>query len=229
MFIKSAATVLLLTLALSSLNPATSQEKPFAGELAAFRTADAERPTADGGVLFVGSSSIRLWDLPKSFPELDPPPVNRGFGGSQLEHSIDNVDLLVLKHKPATVVIYAGDNDIAAGKTAERVVQDFKKLTSLVHETLPETHIGYIAIKPSLARWKLAGTMQDANQQIAKLCDEANYLTFIDIWQPMLGPNGEPREELFRDDGLHLSDKGYELWASLVQPVVDGRTTEADE
>jgi lysophospholipase L1-like esterase len=195
---------------------------PWAKEMAEFAAADAEHPMAPGGVVFVGSSSIRLWDLEKSFSDMDPPPLNRGFGGSVMSDTVRNAELLVLKHKPRLVLVYAGDNDIANGKTAEQVADDFAKLVEIVHKYLPDTRIAYIAIKPSLSRWKLADKMQDANVRIAKQCEETEQLTFIDVWQPMLDAEGKPRGELFREDGLHLNDAGYELWTSIVKPVIDG-------
>lgn len=193
----------------------------WADAMARFAAEDSKYTPPQGGVVFVGSSSIRLWDLPQSFPDLDPPPLNRGFGGSELEDSIHHADLLIVKHEPRLVVIYAGDNDVAAGKDAERVARDFELLSNLIKLHLPRTKIVYIAIKPSIARWKLADTMRDANQQIAEACAEDELLTFIDVWQPMLGDDGKPRGELFRDDGLHLNDKGYELWTSLVAPLLE--------
>lgn len=194
---------------------------PWAKAMAEFAAADAENPTAPGGVVFVGSSSIRLWDLEKSFAGMDPMPLNRGFGGSEMSDTVRNAELLVLKHKPRLVVVYAGDNDIANGKTAEQVADDFAKFVEIVQRELPDTRIAYIAIKPSLSRWKLADQMQDANARIAKQCEEGEQLTFVDVWQPMLDAEGEPRGELFREDGLHLNDKGYELWTSIVRPLIE--------
>ncbi len=197
----------------------------WADRMAQFAEQDQEHPAPSGGVVFVGSSSIRLWDLEKSFPEMQPKPLNRGFGGSQLVDSIQRAEELVLKHKPRLVLVYAGDNDIAAGKDAPRVVNDFRKLASLVKQHLPEVQIAYIAIKPSIARWNLQETMADANHQIAERCGSDEQLTFVDVWLPMLGDDGKPRPELFRDDGLHLNDKGYQLWTSLVAPVIESART----
>lgn len=201
------------------------RKKPlrWAKEMAEFAAADAEHPVAPGGVVFVGSSSIRLWDLEKSFAGMDPMPLNRGFGGSVMSDTVRNAELLALKHKPRLVLVYAGDNDIANGKTAKQVAEDFAKFVAIVQRDLPDTRIAYIAIKPSLSRWKLADKMQDANARIAKQCEENEQLTFIDVWQPMLDAEGKPRGELFRKDGLHLNDEGYELWTSIVKPVIDGK------
>ncbi len=190
----------------------------WAPEMAAFEQDDVASPPPKQGLLFVGSSSIRLWDLKQSFPEL--PAINRGFGGSQMCDSVHYAELLVLKHEPAKIVVYAGDNDIAGGKTPAQVAGDFQAFVAKIRRTLPNTPIIYIAIKPSIARWKLAGKMQQANALIAAQCADDRQVHFLDVWPRMLGDDGQPRKELFRDDGLHLNDAGYQLWAELLSPLL---------
>lgn len=180
-----------------------------------FEEQDAAQSPAKGGVLFVGSSSIRLWDLGKSFPGKEY--LNRGFGGSQIADSIHYIDQLVLKHEPSVVLMYAGDNDVAAGKSSEIVASDFVKFTKLVHEKLPSTEIMYIAIKPSIKRWDMYSRMADANNRIAAYCQRDSRLTYLDIATPMIGQDGKPRPELFAKDGLHLNNAGYEVWTEVVE------------
>jgi len=182
----------------------------------AFTAADHENPTPPGGVLFVGSSSIRLWDLKESFPNLNA--LNRGFGGSAIRDSIHFFDTLILKHRPRTVVLYAGDNDISGGYNAEQTHQDFLKFQKKLDTALPGTKLVFVAIKPSISRWKLAPTMHEANQMIAATCAEDDRLIYLDIWGPMLGEDGRPRPEYFRKDGLHLNAIGYDLWNKLLTP-----------
>ena len=184
--------------------------------IAAFEKQDQAAPPAAGGVVFVGSSSIRLWNLKKWFPEL--PAVNRGFGGSEVIDSLHFADRIVLPYKPRVVVMYAGDNDIAKGTTPEQVAQHFEQFVAKLEKALPETKIVYVAIKPSIKRWNLIDKVRDANSRIRKVCDSKRQLEFVDIDPPMLGDDGQPRPELFAKDGLHLSDDGYKLWTSLVQP-----------
>lgn len=221
-----APSLLLSVLALClgvALSPCTvNAEEPasdrWAEAMEAFATADSAKPHPQGGIVFVGSSSIRFWDLGKSFPELEPTPLNRGFGGSQISDSIRHFDLLIAKHKPRLLVMYAGDNDIAAGKSVQQVYEDFLTFAERLHEERPETKLAFIAIKPSVARWKLADKMKRANELIREHCKEQQQLTFIDIWQPMLGEDDRPRAELFVKDGLHLSEAGYRLWSARVEP-----------
>ena len=122
--------------------------------------------------------------------------INRGFGGSEIEDSIYFADRIIHPYKPKHILLYAGDNDIARGKSAETVFSDFNKFVFTVHKKLPKAKISFIAIKPSLSRWKLAKKMVKANGIIKDFCNTDNRLQFIDIWTPMLGNDGKPKPEL---------------------------------
>jgi len=172
-------------------------------------------PPADG-ILFVGSSSIVGWDVARWFPDL--PVINRGFGGSQIADSVHFADRIVVPYRPRVIVFYAGDNDVASGKGPGRVLADYRRFVEKVHAALPQTRIVFVAIKPSLRRWHLVDTMREANRRIREVAEEDDRLVFVDVDAPMLGDDGKPRAELFKKDGLHLSDEGYKLWSSLVRP-----------
>lgn len=180
----------------------------------AFEEADAKSPTPRGGTVFVGSSSIRLWKLDQSFPNSGY--LNRGFGGSEIADSIEHIETLVLKHKPRVVVMYAGDNDIAKKKSPETVANDFATFAARLHESLPQTKLFYIAVKPSIKRWNLITEVNAANALIANKCASDPNLIFVDIATPMLGDDGKPRPELFVEDGLHMSPAGYEIWTAAL-------------
>src|SRR5262245_21106715 len=125
---------------------------PWEAELRAFSAADAKAPPPPGGVVFVGSSSIRLWDLERSFPGSGF--LNRGFGGSHYSDCARLVSRLVHQYAPRTVVVYAGDNDIAAGKSPATVLGDAQAFAAGVHARLPATRIIFLSIKPSPDRWR---------------------------------------------------------------------------
>lgn len=209
------------TLALTSLGQEKKAE-PAAGkwdkEFAAMEAKDKQSPPPKNGVLFVGSSSIRLWDLQKSFPGL--PAINRGFGGSQLIDSVENFDRLVLPHQPKIVVLYAGDNDIAGKKTPQQVAADFAAFQTKLRAALPETKLIFISIKPSTAREKLLDKQREANQLVRKQCQGDKLCTFLDVEKPMQGTDGQVRPDLFLKDGLHLNDAGYKIWNELLLPLL---------
>lgn len=218
-----ASFVLLAASVLTLLRGAVSQEKAaekadrWEKEIAAMEARDAKQMTPQGGVLFVGSSSIRLWDLKKSFPDLNA--VNHGFGGSQIADSVKHFDRLVTRLAPKTIVFYAGDNDIASGKSPEQVASDFSAFHSLVRNKLPETRLIFLPIKPSGSRWKMIEKQREANRLIREQIAKDPKSVYVEIEKPMLGEDGLPRAELFRQDKLHLTDKGYELWTSLLAPL----------
>lgn len=217
-FVRISFGMLLLTVGTVLRADDPAGEDRWAEAMERFEALDAQTPPTPGGVVFVGSSSIRGWNLDESFPEWNT--LNRGFGGSQLADSVRNIDLLVLRHEPRAVVVYAGDNDIWAGKTPEEVADDFRAFEQAVHGALPETELYYIAIKPSVARWSKADPMRTANGLIEAVCKEKPRCEFINIWDSMLGDDGQPRKELLQSDGLHLTPVGYELWTKAVREAI---------
>lgn len=199
-------------------NLGISQAARWKKAMARFAKLDQDRAPAPSGVLFVGSSSIRMWDTNKWFPKQSV--INRGFGGSQISDVNYFAEQLVFKHRPRVIIFYAGDNDVAAGKSAQRVVDDYDAFCRRVRQRLPKSHVIYIPIKPSLARWRLWSEMRDANDTIKKRSNDSRYLHYADTATPMLGEDGKPRGELFAKDGLHLSDEGYRLWSKIVAEAI---------
>ena len=209
-----------LCLSLIFIAPAIfADESPWEETIRGFEQRDAKDSPQTGEILFIGSSSIVMWKTAQAFPELKV--INRGFGGSQIADSIEFAHRIAIPYKPRIVVFYAGDNDIAAGKSAERVFADYKTFTKIIHDALPKTRIVFVAIKPSIARWNLVDTMRKANALIQKHTEGNSLLDFVDIDTPMIGAGGKPRPELFVRDGLHLSAKGYEIWNAQIRPYLD--------
>jgi lysophospholipase L1-like esterase len=220
-----ALTTLLHALVVSSFlaaQPGTSASQPdkWEKDIAAFESQDAKSPPPKNAILFVGSSSIRLWNLKGSFP--DRLTINRGFGGSELADSVRHAKRIILPHQPRIVVLYAGDNDIANGKSPKQVFADFQEFVAVVHRALPQTKIIYIGIKPSVKRWALIDKIREANRLIGQhIAEQKNdKLIFLDIERPMLGDDGKPRADVLQDDGLHLNKQGYEIWTRMLRPVI---------
>jgi lysophospholipase L1-like esterase len=205
--------------ALMGVHAEIPPQKPiWEPEIRAFEKKDQLQPPPQNAILFVGSSSIRKWtNLAKDFPGLQV--INRGFGGSQIDDSIAFASRIIFPYHPRIIVFYAGDNDLAAEKSPDQVVAEYTNFVGVVHAQLPQTRIVYIAIKPSLARWKLQDKIQETNHRIAAL--QEPYLSFVDIYPSMLGPDGKPEKDLLLEDGLHPSEKCYRLWASLIRPYLN--------
>jgi len=201
----------------SASAPATQTPTRWEKEIAAYEAADRSAPPAAGGIVFVGSSSIRLWKtLPQDFPEY--PVLNRGFGGCELSDCVFYAPRIVLPYKPRLIVVHAGTNDIANGKTPEQVFADFKAFVTLARAALPETRIAFISINPSPRRWAQRAAQQQANALIRDYIATAANMDYIDIWGALLGPDGTPRPELYQPDRLHNNAAGYKIRVAVVRP-----------
>jgi len=198
--------------------PTVFAENKWEKRILRFEAQDTEKMPEPNGILFVGSSSIRMWKTDEDFPTLNI--INRGFGGSQTSDALLYANRIILKYKPRLIAIYEGDNDIAAGKNPEKVFKDTKTLFGRIHEALPEIRIIYVAIKPSIARWKMVGDMRKVNALIKAHAEKDPRIHYLDIDTPMLGADGKPSKDLFIEDGLHLNRKGYDLWNSLIHPYL---------
>ncbi len=200
---------------LAAAEPATDR---WEVAIAAFEAKDKESPPPREGIVFVGASSIRLWDVHKAFPDL--PVINRGFGGSQMGDSLRYADRIVLPYAPRIVVVNAGGNDLAAGKTPDEVCENFKALVAKIHAQLPATHVYYVSLYPSPKRWKFDDKMRDVSRLIETFAKTDERLHFIDTRAKLSAPDGGPRPELLRADELHLNDKGYQIWNEIVGPIL---------
>lgn len=183
-------------------------------EVAAIEKRLAADPPKPGGVVFAGSSSVRLWDLAKSFPGAGY--VNVGFGGSEIRDCTHFAARLIARHKPRAVVFYAGDNDLNSKRTPEQVRDDFRAFVAAV----PDARILFVAVKPSPKRWAIFGQQKEANRLVKAVCDADPRLTFVDVVPAMLGPDGKPKPELYVKDELHLSPAGYAVWVPLVAKAI---------
>jgi lysophospholipase L1-like esterase len=187
-------------------------------EIAAFEAGDRTNPPPRNCIVFVGSSSIRLWSgLKTDFPGL--PVVNRGFGGSEMADSVKLAERIIIPYQPRQVVVYAGANDVAAGKDPEIVFGDFVALVDKIHEHLPGTGVAFIASAPNPKRWAIVERVKKLNTLVQAYCRQ-HRLALIDVFPLMLGADGHPKPDIFREDGLHMNAKGYAIWKQAVAPYL---------
>ncbi|HEX8288922.1 MAG TPA: SGNH/GDSL hydrolase family protein [Pyrinomonadaceae bacterium] len=188
-------------------------------EIAAFADADKKEFPKTGKVLFVGSSSIRGWrTLKQDFPDVYT--INRGFGGSHLEDVNHYAPQIVLPYKPKLIVLYAGENDIAAGKSVETVFNDFKNFVSFVRKELPKTRLIVISAKPSPSREEFASKYKELNGLMKAETEKDKRTLYVDVWAPMLDESGEPKKDIFLGDKLHMNAAGYKIWRETLLPHI---------
>jgi len=188
-------------------------------EIAAFEAADRANPPTRGGIVFTGSSTIRRWTtLAQDFPGQNV--LNRGFGGCQIEDCTYFADRIVLTYEPKMIVLRAGGNDIHAGKSAERVFEDWKTFVAKIRTKMPDVPIVFLSLSPAPSRWNERDENKKLNDLILADTKSQPNLKFIDTYDMTLTADGKAREELFVSDRLHFNEAGYKLLVERVRPML---------
>lgn len=212
-------TINLFTVAFLLLLNITVEAQPFANEIAAFKKQDSTNMPPKDAILFVGSSSFRMWtNMQNDFQDFAI--INRGFGGSALPDVIRYADHIIFPYLSKQIVIYCGENDIASSDTVTGImVRDrFKTLFELIRKKMPDVPVVFISIKPSPSRWVMKDRMIEANELIRKYLKKQKRTKYISVWKAMLGEDGNPMPDIFIGDNLHMNAKGYAIWQKLIEP-----------
>jgi lysophospholipase L1-like esterase len=212
-YLKSIIVLLLISVS------AVAQDKPFWNEIKDFQEKDSIAMPPAKGIVFVGSSSLRMWkDLEQTFKSYNA--INRGFGGSDLFYANEYINELVLKYKPRQVMIYSGENDVASGVSAIQTYERFVTFFTNLRKNLPKANITFISMKLSPSRSKFSEVILTANAMIKDYLAKQKNTGYIDITSKMLDSNGMTRPELFQPDMLHMKPAGYEVWAKEITPYL---------
>lgn len=215
---------LLLNLALVSVSGGAAPEAKETSEIkwdketAAFLARNEESPFKPNGIVFVGSSSIRMWNLKESFPNHRT--LNCGFGGSQISDSLVWFDRVLAPYHPRLVVFYAGGNDLNAGKSPETVAGDARRLFEKIHQSFPKTRVLFISSAPNPKRWEQIEQVRALNSLVKAICGEMTFVTYVDVHHAMLGDDGQPLPDIYRDDRLHMNPMGYAIWNRIILPLL---------
>lgn len=208
------AAVILLTALLT-------QAQPFADEISAFKKQDSLTFPPKHAILFVGSSSFRMWkDVQDYFPAY--PIVNRGFGGSAFPDIIRYADQIILPYQPKQILIYCGENDFAGNEKLEpvEVAERFKQLFAIIREKYKKVPIAYVSMKPSPSRKHLMTKFDAANMLIKDFLATKKRTDYIDVYHAMLQEDGTPIPDIFIQDNLHMNAKGYHIWQKIIEPYL---------
>lgn len=195
-----------------------AQKVPFYDDIQAFKKEDSLKAPIKNPVLFIGSSSFTKWkSLQQDFPTV--PLINRGFGGSTLLDVIRFQNEVIFKYQARKIVIYCGENDLASSEkiTATEVFKRFKTLYKSIKKHEPKIPIVYISIKPSPSRWKMKDRQIETNKLIENYINKKRNIVFVNIWDKMLDTNGNPKEDIFGPDRLHMNNKGYQIWIEALK------------
>lgn len=220
MKLKFTCAILLILLNISASFAQTyDRAKMWETEINRFAEIDCAQTPPDNAILFVGSSSIRLWEsLRSDFPQFKV--INRGFGGSQFEDVNYFFDKIITPYKPRKIVLYVGENDVDAKQTAENILEDFKTFVALRNKNLPDTPLVFISLKPSILRWQMWPEMNKANEMVKAEIKKHKRIQFADLASKMLGANGKPLPDIYVADNLHMNANGYKIWKKNLLPFL---------
>jgi lysophospholipase L1-like esterase len=191
---------------------------PFSNEIEAFAKANSAGPPVRDAALFLGSSSIRLWDIAGSFHDIGT--VNRGFGGATTAHVLHYYKRLLPPVPPRSVIVYVGENDLAAGTAPEVVARDILTLLRRLRADYPRAPIAFMSLKPSPIRWTMRPKMAQVNAAVASRAKDGGFV-YLDVGSVLLAQDGLPDASLFRPDGLHMNARGYQRWTYLIDAWLD--------
>ena len=198
---------------------AQEKEPPYWNDIKEFKKSDSLHFPAPNQILFVGSSSFRLWnDLQNSFPGY--PIINRGFGGSSLKDVNYYYRDIIVPYRAKQIVIYCGDNDFAQNETlpVDSVVRRFEMLVGKIRADDKNVKITYVSIKPSPSRKELAPKFIEANGRISQFLKGQKNTSFVDVYHKMLDKKGAPLKAIFKQDSLHMNAQGYAIWRKAIRP-----------
>jgi lysophospholipase L1-like esterase len=195
-----------------------AQQHAFSNEIKEFKTQDQAQMPEKNSILFVGSSSFRMWkEVQAAFPDFKI--INRGFGGSALSDVIYYSDDIIFPYQPKQVVIYCGENDLTEPNLDAAVVFDrFKILFELIRKHYPDIPITFVSMKPSPSRKNYRAAQEAGNAAIKYFLSLQKNTSFVDVYHLMIDKSGNPFPDIFRSDSLHMNAKGYEIWQQAIRP-----------
>lgn len=171
-----------------------------------------------GSILFIGSSTIRMWnDIDNYFP--DHSVVNRGFGGAWISDLLYHMPRLVLSYKPGQIVLYAGANDISNGISPEKVLDDIKCFIRMVDIHLPGVNVIFLSFRTSPSTINKVHEHTWINKKVEEYCNGHPNVIFLDVSSMMYDHNGKLREELYLEDKLHITHEAYHMMAEKLKPL----------
>lgn len=192
--------------------------KQWSKEIERIKALDAKESDPENAVLFIGSSSIRLWD--DIAEDMHPwPVIQRGYGGARFSDLVVFAEEIIKPHKFRALAIFVA-NDItggAADKTPEEVVQLFEHVVATARRHAPDAPIFLIEITPTPSRWAAWPKIKECNAALRQACEEGKNLHFISTADEYLDADGQPMPELFKADKLHQNRDGYERWSRIIR------------
>ncbi|MCW2263970.1 MULTISPECIES: GDSL-type esterase/lipase family protein [Sphingobacterium] len=196
----------------------TQQEK-WEQKIQRYEQLDAQYPPPPDVILFVGSSTIENWKTLKD-DFSDKAILNRGVSGTKTIDLYNYRDRLITPYDPKQIFIYEGDNDIGLRWSTERIVAQFALLFNAIRKEKPNAEIIFISIKPSPRRLKDKNQVEEVNAEIQRFIAKQERAKYADVYTEMLEANGDLIPAYYREDGLHLTAEGYDVWKKVISKFI---------
>lgn len=199
--------------------PTADAARRFEAAVVAYEQADRTSPPPKGAILLAGDSQFFRWKtLAEDLPGYTV--VNRGIDSFQTSDLLYYTERLVLPHAPRMIVLHVGGNDVNLGKTPDQILADFRAFVAKVRVVLPTVPIAFTSITPSPGRWSQAATRQRVNALVRAYVLSQPNLHYIDLWDAMLTPDGQPREDIWVEDRIHPNQEGYRIRVRIMRPLL---------
>jgi lysophospholipase L1-like esterase len=191
----------------------------FESNVAAYEAADRATPAPRGAILLVGDSQFFRWrTLSEDLPGYTV--VNRGIDSFQMSDLLRFAERLVLPYAPRLIVTHAGGNDVNNGRTADQVLADLQAFVAKVRTALPVVPIAFSSITPGPGRWDQAAVRTRTNEVVKQWVTTQSHMHFIDLWNVMLTPAGQPREDIWVADRIHPNQAGYRIRVEAMRSIL---------
>ena len=169
-------------------------------------------------IIFLGDSITEGFDLKHYFPDLNI--VNKGIYGDNTDGVLARLHKDVIELNPDVIFLLIGTNDFACGKSNNMLIENLKKILTIIKSNLPAAAVYHSSILPVRGLDNRNNKdIKEVNNEMRTFCD-ATGITYFDLFPQFLNSNLE-MAEIYSEDGLHLTKEGYDKWAELLTPVVE--------
>lgn len=194
----------------------------FEDTIRQFEQQDRRSPPPAGAIVLTGSSSIARWNDQARGALAPLTVVPRGFGGSVMHDVLYYLDRVALTYKPRAILIYEGDNDTGAGAPIPNdvILDQLTQIVARIHDTLPQTRVYVLSVKPSILRWRVWSVAQALSAGYQEIAEADSLAYYVDVATPFLREDGSVRPDIFIQDNLHLNAVGNEIWGATIKAAL---------
>ena len=197
---------------------AEAAEKRWANAIAELEALDRTETHPDDAILFLGSSSVRLWDDIAS--DMGPyHPIRRGYGGARFTDTAVFAERLIKPHDYAAMVVFVA-NDVT-GRDSDTPLDEIERLVRHIIEVSrnhqPDAPVLLVEITPCSSRWDAWPKIRAVNYLLREITFTVPNTYFVETAEYYLDAENRPIDDYFRKDLLHQNAAGYRLWGKLIQ------------